>query len=103
MLKHLSYLLFPESLGVIEINTLYEEEVKTDNLSISMSLSLQKGSNSKFKNIGEIMRSIQIGDGHRGAGAGVVFCDGKAEMERKKTKVLKQIYSIWRNQSHECV
>jgi hypothetical protein len=103
MLKHLSYLLFPESLGVIEINTLYEEEVKTNNLSISMSLSLQKGGDSKFKNIGEIMRSMQIGDGHRGAGAGVVLCDGKAEMERKKEKILKQIYSIWRNQSDEYV
>ena len=103
MLKHLSYILFPQSMGVIEINTLYEEEIKTNNLSISMSLSLKKGKDSEQKNIGEIMRRIRIGDGHRGAGAGVVFCDGKAEMERKKEKILKQIYSIWRNQSNECV
>jgi hypothetical protein len=101
MLKHFSYLLFPQSLGVIEINTLYEEEIKTNNLSISMSLSLKKGGDSDQKNVGEIMREMHIGDGHRGAGAGVVFCSGKAEMERMKEKILKQIYSIWRNQSNE--
>jgi oligoribonuclease NrnB/cAMP/cGMP phosphodiesterase (DHH superfamily) len=103
MLKHLSYLLFPQSLGVIEINTLYEEEIKTNNLSISMSLSLKKGGGSGQKNVGEIMREMHIGDGHRGAGAGVVFCGGESEMERMKEKILKQIYSIWRNQSNECV
>lgn len=99
ILKHLSYLQFPQSLGVLEINNLYEQKKRSNNLSFSMSLALKVDGKEHQKDVGKIMRQMRIGDGHRGAGAGVVFCRKRSEMEMRKEKVLKQIFSIWRSQS----
>jgi len=98
LVKHLAYLLFPEALGVIEIKNLFQREIKTNNLSLSMSLSLNLNGSDHKKDVGEIMRILNIGDGHKGAGAGVVRCSSKDEMVKRKESILRQIYQIWRTQ-----
>ena len=98
ILKHLAYLLFPEAYGVICVQNAFHSNIKTNNLSFSMSLSLKMTNMTHNKNVGEIMRTLNIGDGHPGAAAGVVACAVKSEMLNKKKEILKNIYTLWRSQ-----
>jgi hypothetical protein len=47
------------------------------------------------KDIGDIMRSLNIGDGHQGAGAGRISCGSKSEMLRQKEQTLRRILQLW--------
>ncbi len=98
IIKNLAYLLYPQALAVLEIHNLYDRGVKTTNLSLSMSLSISMNNREHSKDLGEIMRSLNIGDGHKGAAAGTVYAKGKAEMLRKKEEVLRKIYELWKSQ-----
>jgi hypothetical protein len=69
--------------------------VKSNNIGLSMSLSISGNREDHSKNIGEIMRSLNIGDGHPGAAAGTVRCQSKQEMQRKKKEILNQIFKLW--------
>ena len=44
------------------------------------------------------MRSLNMGDGHRGAGAGRIQCKSKAEMVKQKEQILKRILGMWGKQ-----
>jgi len=98
LIKNLAFLVFPEALGVLELYNLTDLGVKTNNLGISMSLSINGNRQSHSKNIGEIMRALNIGDGHPGAAAGTVRCKSKQEMLKKKKDLLEQIFRIWSSQ-----
>jgi hypothetical protein len=63
-----------------------------------MSLSIGGNRQDKKKNISEIMRTLNIGDGHPGAAAGQVRCKSKQEMLKKKKEVLNQVFRLWSNQ-----
>jgi hypothetical protein len=47
------------------------------------------------------MRSLNIGDGHPGAGAGSVECRGKEEMLRTKDRLLGEMVSLFLEQPIE--
>ena len=98
VIKNLAYLIYPEAKGVVEVKNRFRRDVKTNDLNFSMSLSLNLNRVEHKKDVGEIMRLLNIGDGHSGAGAGVLHCQSKDEMLRRKGEVLKKIYQIWRNQ-----
>jgi hypothetical protein len=72
--------------------------VKSNHLGLSMSLSINGNRQNQSKNIGEIMRSLNIGDGHPGAAAGQIRCKSKQEMLKKKKELLQKIYRIWSSQ-----
>jgi hypothetical protein len=95
ILKHLSFLLHPESEGIIEIRNLFKAGTKTNDLSISMSLSLNLKNDQHHKNVGDIMRQLNIGSGHRGAGAGIIHCHSKREMLTKKEETVREILSLY--------
>jgi oligoribonuclease NrnB/cAMP/cGMP phosphodiesterase (DHH superfamily) len=98
LIKNLAFLLHPEALGVLEVYNLTDQGVKSNNLGVSMSLSINGNRKNQTKNIGEIMRSLNIGDGHPGAAAGTVRCGSKQEMLKKKKEVLNQIFKLWASQ-----
>jgi hypothetical protein len=95
LIKNLAFLVYPESLAVLEIYNLLEQGVKSNHLGVSMSLSIKANQQMQKKNIGEIMRILNIGDGHPGAAAGTVRCKSKQEMLRKKKEILNQIFKLW--------
>lgn len=95
LIKNLAFLIYPEALGVVEVYNLMDQGVKTNHLGFSMSLSINGNRPNQAKNIGEIMRSLNIGDGHPGAAAGTVRCSSKQEMLKKKEEVLGQIFKLW--------
>jgi hypothetical protein len=95
LIKNLAFLIYPETLGVLEIYNLIDQGVKSNNLGISMSLSINGNRPLLTKNIGEIMRTLNIGDGHPGAASGTVRCSSKQEMLKKKKEILNQIFKLW--------
>ena len=95
LIKNLAFLIYPEALGVIEVYNLLDQGVKSNNLGLSMALSINGNKQHHAKNIGEIMRTLNIGDGHPGAAAGTVRCRSKQEMLKKKKEILNQILRLW--------
>jgi hypothetical protein len=97
ILKNLAYLVYPEALGVLTVSSLMRGGRKTNHLSFSMSLSMNMTGREHGKDLGDIMRSLNIGDGHRGAAAGTVHCDSKDEMLRTKKRIVSQIWKLWKS------
>ena len=98
LIKNLALLIYPEALGVLEVYNLTDRGVKSNHLGLSMSLSINGNRPGHTKNIGEIMRILNIGDGHPGAAAGTARCRSKQEMLKKKKELLEQIFRIWSSQ-----
>ena len=99
LIKNLAFLAHPEALGVLEVYNLTDHQgVKSNHLGLSMSLSINGNREGQNKNIGEIMRTLNIGDGHPGAAAGTVHCKSKQEMLKKKKELLEQIFRLWSSQ-----
>ena len=98
LIKNLAFLFHPEALGVLEVYNLLDQGVKSNNLGFSMALSINGNRQVRIKNIGEIMRTLNIGDGHPGAAAGTVRCSSKQEMLKKKKEILDQIFKLWSSQ-----
>jgi len=98
VIKNLAYLLYPDALAVLEINSLFRHGIKTNDLSFSMSLSINLNSQEHHRDVGEIMRQVNIGDGHAGAAGGTVYCDSKSQMLKEKQSILDEILRIWQEQ-----
>ena len=98
LIKNLAFLIYPQALGVLEVYNLFDQGVKSNNLGVSMALSIQGNQKMHSKNIGEIMRVLNIGDGHPGAAAGTIRCTSKQEMLKKKKDVMTQIFKLWASQ-----
>ena len=98
LIKNLALLIYPEALGVLEVYNLVERGIKSNHVGFSMSLSIVGNRQNKKKNIAEIMRDLNIGDGHPGAAAGQVRCRSKQEMLKKKKEMLGQIFKLWSSQ-----
>jgi hypothetical protein len=96
VLKNLAYLIRPEALGALTVSSLFRGGRKTNDISLSMSLSMNMTGKEHGKDIGEIMRTLDIGDGHVGAAAGTIHCESKDEMLRRKKKVLSDIWRLWK-------
>ncbi len=98
LIKNLALLVHPDAKGVLEVYNLTEQKVKTNHLGFSMSLSINGNRQDRKKNIGEIMRTLNIGDGHPGAAAGQVRCKSKQEMQKRKKEMLEKIFKLWSSQ-----
>ena len=93
--KNLAYLVAPQSLGVLVLGSVFRGGRKTNDLSVSMSLSMNLNRREHGKDIGEIMRRLNIGDGHAGAASGTVRSDTKDAMLRAKKRLLADIWKLW--------
>ena len=97
VLKNLAYLIEPRALGALTVSPVFRAERKTNDISLSMSLSMNLVGKTHGKDIGEIMRRLNIGDGHVGAAAGSVHSETKDEMLRRKKKMLSDIWKLWKS------
>jgi hypothetical protein len=66
--KKLVGLVFPTARGFVEMKPVFRGGRKTHDISVSLSLALGAPAG---KDVGEIVRELNIGDGHSGAAAGV--------------------------------
>lgn len=97
--KNLAFLLYPGSMAVLEINSLFKRGTKSNDLGLSMSLSISLNNREHRHDVGEIMRELNIGDGHAGAAAGTARCSSKNEMLKKKKSLLDEIVETWQAQT----
>ena len=97
VVKNLAQLPAPEALAVLEVNSLFNRGVKTNDLSLSMSLTIEGTKKAPGKDLGEIMRTLNIGSGHAGAASGTVRSKNKQEMLKAKEKILGMIMDKWQD------
>jgi oligoribonuclease NrnB/cAMP/cGMP phosphodiesterase (DHH superfamily) len=95
IIKNLAFILYPHAQAVIEVQNLFSQGTKTNNLNFSMALGFALNSLEHNKDVGEIMRLLNMGDGHPGAGSGIIRCRSKKEMLAKKETILKEIFRSW--------
>lgn len=98
MVKNLAQLLDPAALAVLEVNAMFRQGVKSTSLSFSMSLNIASFRRPERRDLGEIMRVLNIGSGHAGAASGRIDCAGKSEMLKAKRQVLDGILAEWKKQ-----
>ncbi len=96
VIRNLAFLVHPESLAALIIKPIFRGGRKTNDFSMSMSLSVNMTNREHAKDIGEIMRVLNIGDGHPGAAAGLVRCGSKKERLRRKDAILNEIWKLWK-------
>ena len=96
--KKLAGLLFPDAKGYVEIKPVFRQRLKSHDIAVSMSLALSMQNETHAKDVGEIMRLLNIGDGHAGAAAGVRRCESAFESQRVREEILNEILRIWREQ-----
>ena len=95
VLKNLAQLLAPRALAVLEVNSLFNREVKTNDLGFSMSLTIAGGQEAVRRDLGEIMRALNIGSGHAGAASGTLRSGSREEMLRGKERTLQAVLAQW--------
>lgn len=95
--RNLAFLEHPEALAVLALNPIFRGGIKTNDFSVSLSLSMNLTGKEHGKDAGEIMRTLDIGDGHAGAAAGIVHSETKEEMNRNKEHILLKIWRLWRS------
>ena len=95
VVKNLAQLLAPQALAVLEVNSLFDRQVKTNDLSFSMSLTIAGQKPEARRDLGEVMRALNIGSGHPGAASGLVRSASKDEMTRGRQATLDAILRQW--------
>ncbi|HEY3295004.1 MAG TPA: hypothetical protein VGL38_06180 [bacterium] len=93
--KKLIGLVHPEAKGYVEMKPVFRSGQKTQDLSVSLSLALSMQQSAHKKDMGEIVRDLNIGDGHIGASAGVWRSSSTREFQRAKEELPQKILEIW--------
>jgi hypothetical protein len=97
--KNLAQLHYPQARVVLGVEASFREGKKTNDLAFSMSLTiLQNQDREASCDVGEIMRRLNIGDGHQGAGGGRVACRSKEQMLVAKEELIRGIEALWASQ-----
>jgi hypothetical protein len=97
--KSLVFLLEPQALAVLEIKARFQGGVKTVDLNLSVSLSPRMNASPHGKDLAEILRNLNLGDGHPGAAAGTIRSSSRTEMERKKSAFFADFWRLWSSQT----
>lgn len=97
--KKLAGLVFPDAKGFVEIKPVFRRGMKTHDVAVSLSLALSMQHETHAKDMGEIVRTLNIGDGHSGASAGVRRCDSVFESRRAQEEILREVWRLWREQA----
>lgn len=101
VVKNLAQLLAPQALAVLEIKSLFNRQVKTNDLAFSMSLTIAGTHHPARRDLGDIMRQLNIGSGHAGAASGTVRSRSRQEMLKAKERTLKAILEQWKKQGQK--
>lgn len=93
--KKLIGLVDPKAKGYVELKPVFKQGRKSHNLAVSLSLALSMQQSEHQKDMGEIVRVLNIGDGHKGAAAGVKEGNSAHEFQRRRSELPLQILDIW--------
>jgi hypothetical protein len=96
--KKLIGLVQPKAKGYVEMKPVFRSGRKTFDLAVTLSLALSMQRERHGKDMAEIVRELNIGDGHSGAAAGVWRCESAHEFQKLREELPKRILDIWRKQ-----
>jgi len=96
--KKLIGLVEPRARGYVEIKPVFHSSRKTNDVSVSLSLALSMQQNPHKKDMGEIVRLLNIGDGHPGAAAGVFRGESPREFQKHREEAPRLIWELWQRQ-----
>jgi hypothetical protein len=96
--KKLIGLIHPQALAYVEMKPVFRGRQKTNDLSVSISLSLAAQHSPRRKDVAEIVRQLNIGDGHAGAAAGICRCASAHEFRTAREQLPHRILDLWRRQ-----
>jgi oligoribonuclease NrnB/cAMP/cGMP phosphodiesterase (DHH superfamily) len=83
--------------GFAVIKPVFRSGRKTNDVAVSLSLALHMQKREHTKDCGEVMRVLNIGDGHRGAAAGVLQGNSAHDLQRARAELPARILSIWKS------
>jgi len=94
--KKLIGLVDPNAKGYVELKPVFRQGRKTTNIAVGLSLALSMQAAEHRKDMGEIVRLLNIGDGHRGAAAGVYEARNSLDYQNARATLPKEILEHWR-------
>ncbi|MBU0690811.1 hypothetical protein KKC97_00500 [bacterium] len=97
--KKLIGLVEPSARGYVELKPVFTGGRKSLRIAVSMSLALSMQQREHRKDVGEIMRLLNIGDGHAGAAAGVWECRDAHEFQQMRSELPQKILDLWLRQT----
>lgn len=97
--KKLIGLLHPDARGYMELKPVFRGGHKTHDLAVSLSLALSMQNAPHKKDMSEIVRELNIGDGHAGAAAGVWRCASAFEFQKIRDELPNRILELWKSQN----
>jgi len=96
--KSLAFLLYRDAKAVMDIRKVYDQGIKNNTISYSISLGFVDQRVKECVHLGEIMRSLNIGDGHPGAAAGEFEADSAKELALQHQRIMDSIVTQWQTQ-----
>ncbi|MBK6764822.1 MAG: hypothetical protein IPG71_00545 [bacterium] len=94
--KKLIGLVDPLAKGYVELKPVFRQGRKTNSMAVGLSLALSMQQVEHKKDMGEIVRLLNIGDGHRGAAAGVYEARSALDFQKARTDLPKKILELWK-------
>ncbi len=95
IIRNAAFIRYPDALAVLLVGNQFRGGKKTTDLTLSMSLSFLMNTREHEKDVGEIMRELNVGDGHPGAAGGRIDCRSKDEMMKVKEETVGKIIELW--------
>ncbi len=96
--KNLAYLIEPNALCVFQINSIFKNDVKSNNLKFSAGINFTNKEIKKIKNLSAIFEELEIGGGHKNAAGAVMEFESKDEKLSEKDRTIKKFIKIWLEQ-----
>lgn len=95
--KKLIGLVDPHAKCYVELKPVFRQGRKTNNIALGISLALNMQKSEHTKDVGEIVRLLNIGDGHKGAAAGVKEGNSAHDFQRARSDLPLKILELWRS------
>ena len=95
--KKLIGLVDPAAKCYVELKPVFRQGRKTNNVAVGISLALNMQQSEHTKDVGEIVRLLNIGDGHKGAAAGVKEGNSAHDFQRARSDLPLKILELWKN------
>jgi hypothetical protein len=96
--KKLIGLVEPRAHGYVELKPVFRMGKKTNDVAVSLSLSLSIQKAEHHKDMSEIVRVLNVGDGHAGAAAGVFHGASPRDFQKVRAEARQRIWELWSKQ-----
>lgn len=93
--KNFFYMIDPDADGVLLINSIFKNNLKTNDLKLSMGINFMKSGRLKNLNLARIFEDLGIGGGHPKTAGGIINASSKLDRLEKKEEITEKIIRQW--------